>query len=408
MNAYFKYRILTIIVFSTYIFWGSFGVDLTLHPTSERIPLHRVFILLTAFIFLFNVQQVINACLKNKLLISLIIYILFSAGWAENGAAVIKNFIFLSSSLIISIMTALAYNNNKPALIRRLFWLFLLMVLASILTALYFPKVGINTLDFGKPRWIGISAHPNGLGTQALALVWLSSNLFFLSKSTVEKAIIICAVIAAFFTIVKADSMTSLITSLIVLSYTCYCYILGKMSMSVKFGVFFIVIMVLFFIGVFYMNATEMTDAAMESTGRDTSFTGRSILWEKGLSAVADNLIFGYGFDDLEQLTKKYHIVMSHLHNGYVETLVKGGLIASMLLFVILVKTFINQLIIKSTHKQEFVFLSSGLIIVLLHNVTESSILRGLSTLGIFLIFIIVSTSLVPQNYIDNSSLKDQ
>jgi exopolysaccharide production protein ExoQ len=408
MDTQFRFKALILIVFCAYIFWGLFGVDLTLNPNEARIPLHRVFISLTAFIFLFNAQQVLAACLKNKLLITLILYTLLTAAWAYNPSETLNNFVFLSSALFISIMTALAFANNKDALIRWLFWLFLLMTLASIITALQFPKIGINTMNFGRPRWIGITTHPNVLGVQALVLIWLSTNLFFLSKSKLEKTLIFFAIIAAFFTIIKADSMSSLITSLVIVIYTCYCYLSGRLKLSTKLILYTVSLLIFLFIVTFYMSTSELVTTTLESTGRNTTFTGRALLWQKALASAADNLFFGYGFDDLQQLTKKHHFLMSHLHNGYIETLVKGGMIACILLAFIFIKTFFHQLRIKSEYMHDFNFLSTGLVMVLLHNLTESSILRGLSTLSIFMIFIIVSTSLIPINIKDKASSTGQ
>ena len=401
MKTEFKFKTLTIIIFCLYVFWGSFGVDLILHPDTERIPLHRAFILLTFFIFLFNAQQVLTGCLKNKLLITLLIYTLLTAAWANKPTDTIKNFVFLSSALFISIMAALAYANNRISLIRWLFWLFLLMTLASIFTSLIFPQIGINSVSFDKPRWIGITTHPNALGMQSLVSIWLSINLFFFSKNKLEKIIILLAIILGFYTIIKADSMTSLITSMVIIGYTSYYYLFKKISLPIKIILFFFSALSLLFIVSFYMSTSELTNATIASTGRDASFSGRSRQWQISLAAVYDNLIFGFGFDTLEQLTKRFHINMTQLHNGYIETLVKGGMVAGILLAITLIKTFFQQQKMKLLHKQDFVFLNGGLVMILIHNFTESSILKGLNPLSIFLIFIIVSTSLVPK---DNSN----
>ena len=401
MKTEFKFKTLTIIIFCLYVFWGSFGVDLILHPDTERIPLHRAFILLTFFIFLFNAQQVLTGCLKNKLLITLLIYTLLTAAWANKPTDTIKNFVFLSSALFISIMAALAYANNRISLIRWLFWLFLLMTLASIFTSLIFPQIGINSVSFDKPRWIGITTHPNALGMQSLVSIWLSINLFFFSKNKLEKIIILLAIILGFYTIIKADSMTSLITSMVIIGYTSYYYLFKKISLPIKIILFFFSALSLLFIVSFYMSTSELTNATIASTGRDASFSGRSRQWQISLAAVYDNLIFGFGFDTLEQLTKRFHINMTQLHNGYIETLVKGGMVAGILLAITLIKTFFQQQKMKLLHKQDFIFLNGGLVMILIHNFTESSILKGLNPLSIFLIFIIVSTSLVPK---DNSN----
>ena len=392
----FRYKGITLFVFSLYIFWGTFGIDLTLHPDIARVPLHRGFILLTAFIFFFNVQQVLNVCSKNKLLITLIAYTLLTAAWSSDAAETTKNFIFLSSTLFISIMTALAYTDKQTILIKKLFWLFLLMAIASLITAVLFPQVGINSNTFGnKPRWIGITTHPNALGVLGLVLNWLATNLYFLTKNRFNKLFILFAIALSFYLLIMADSMTSLLTSIIIIAYIIYYYLLSRVNKSIK-AIFFIFAGIAFLITItIYMNFSELINLMLSSTGRNTTFTGRALLWQRAFMAIGKNIIFGYGFDSLGQLSKMYHLGMSHLHNGYIETLVKGGLVSSTLLLIILFKTYYQQLKIKITNNPDFIFLNSGLIMILFHNVTESSMLRGLSTLSIFLIFIIVATSLI-------------
>jgi O-antigen ligase len=264
-------------------------------------------------------------------------------------------------------------------------------------TALYFPQLGINFKNFGKPRWIGITTHPNSLGLQALVLIWLSSNLFFLTKSKFEKSLIFFALIAGFFTIIKADSITSLITAGVITALTCYYYFFNRLSLSNKIILFTFGLLSFLFLVTFYMNTSELVSSTFESTGRNSTFSGRAIQWEIAIREASDNLIFGLGFDELEFLTKKYQINMRQLHNGFIEVLVKGGLIACLLLAFTLIRTFFHQIRIKLSHKHDFIFFNTGLIMVLLHNVTESSILQGLSTLSIFLLFIVVSTSLVKE-----------
>jgi O-antigen ligase len=403
MNENYRFPILTIFVFCLYVFWGAFGIDLTLNPNVDRYPLHRVFIFITIFIFFLNARQVLNACLKNKIFIALIIYVLLTALWSFEILDTIKNFIFLLSVMFISIMTALAFANKRIILIRWLFWLFFLMTLASIATAILFPSIGVNLNDFGKPRWIGITTHPNALGVLSLVLIWLSSNLFFLTKSYFERLIILLAILTSFFILIKADSMTSLVTSIIIIAYICYCYIFEKINGYIKLLFFIGVLLVFLFVVTFYMDLSELVNLTLSSTGRNTTFTGRALLWQRAFVAVNNNIFFGYGFDGLQGLTEIYRLEMSHLHNGYIEVLVKGGVIAGILLTIVILNTFFHQLRIKLLHMQDFIFLNSGLVMILIHNITESSILRGLSALSIFMIFIVVATSLIEKNKTDLS-----
>ena len=395
MSTTYKLRTLTLITLCITVFWGTFGLDMTLNPGELRLPVHRLFILLTSIIFLFNAQEVINICKSNKSLVLIISYTLISAIWAGNPTETLKSFTFLSSCMLISILSVLAFNDNKLKLIRWLFWLFSLMTLGSILIALLHPEYGINTRSFSKPRWIGITAHPNGLGAESSILIWLAVNLFFLSKNKLEKLIITVSIASAFFTIIKADSMTSLISSFVLIILTWYYYYLDRLNSTFKILLLVITVFSAIILTTFYIGIDEIINTAFQSAGRSTHFSGRTRLWSIGLKALSDNFILGYGFDNLELLTRKYHLEMSHLHNGYLELVLKGGLISAIFLIIILLKTYFNLLKIKVFDKPDFIFLNTGFIMILLHNFTESSILKGIDPLNIFLLYILISSTLI-------------
>ncbi|QWF70709.1 O-antigen ligase family protein [Methylomonas paludis] len=364
-----------------------------LNPDVERYPFHRILIVITALIVFFNGQQVLMVCRQNKTLIALISYTLLSALWAENSPTVIKSFIFLISAFFISILTAIAFADKNTSLIRWLFWLFIFMNIGSIYFAYTHPEIAINTKDFGKPRWVGITTHPNALGATGLILIWLSSNLFFLTKSFLEKIAIITATCISLFVIIKADSMTSLVDSFIVIEVVCYYYLFNRFSLPIKIILITLGVIVVLFGYFIYLDDVDITSTAFKSAGRSSNFSGRTVLWDKSLSAFSDSPLIGYGFDELDGLTKRYHLLMSHLHNGYIEILVKGGIIASILLLYIFLQTLFEQMFIRVKRRENFIFLNTGFIMVLIHNITESSILKGLSALSIILILIIVSTS---------------
>lgn len=395
MNTSFRFKNLTLLVFGFYLFWDIFGLDIIVRGAGvDRLPLHRVYILLTAFIFLFNIQSVLFCFSKNKLFIVLLFYILLSAAWSYTPTDTIKGFIFLFSSMSISLMAALAFRDNQIKLIKWLFILTFLMDLACVLIAVKYPQYGINTRDFGKIRWIGITDHPNKLGALSVITIWLGINYYFLTTKKIVKIFNVIAIIIAFFLLLKADSMTSMLASLAAVSYTTYLYVLKTKSPGLKIALFVFTFIVGLGITTFYMSSTEIVHQSLESSGRDTTLTGRTLLWANGLKALAEHPINGLGFDNLDQLTKKYHIRMSHLHNGYIEFLVKGGILGGILVFLILLGTFFKQLALSKLENRRIVLLKTGFIAILIHNFAESSLFKGFNSLSLILIFIIVSTTI--------------
>ena len=89
---------------------------------------------------------------------------------------------------------------------------------------------------------------------------------------------------------------------------------------------------------------------------------------------------------------------MSHLHNGFIEILLKGGIIGIFLLAATIFRTIYYQFKLRKKYRYDCIFLNSGLIMIILHNFAESSILRGTMTIGVFFIFIIVFTNLLYQH----------
>ncbi len=394
MNSQAKLKYLTVVTLCLFIFLGSYGIDLTLEPPGyERYPYHRFLIVITALIALLNIREVVNLCLSNKALILLVAYIFATSLWSDDPQGTMKNFVFLASAVFIAILIVNAFSERNIVLVRWLFWLFLLMNLASIYVALEYPALGINVKEFGKPRWLGITNHPNTLGATGLILIWLASNLYFLTRKTFEKLCVMIAIGVGLWVIVKADSITSLVDAFLVIELVCYYYLFNKLSLPVKVCLLGAGFFASLFLALFFFKGQDMASVILSSAGRNTNLSGRTLLWSKAFTAFFESPIIGYGFDDLAGLTKRFRLLMSHLHNGYLEVLVKGGLIAGLLTFVILFRAFVDQLLIKSSHRNNFILLNSGLVMVLVHNFTESTLMKGLNPLNIVSIYVVVATS---------------
>jgi O-antigen ligase len=313
--------------------------------------------------------------------------VLLTALWASDPEEVLKGFIFLISILFISICAGLVFESSRLLLIRYVFWLYLAMNLASIYVAIQYPTLG--TLMFGaKLRWIGITTHPNALGGSALLGMWLSTNLFFISRNFLEKIICLFSAFIAFFIAVKADSMTGVIASAIVASLVVYFYIGNRLNFATKLIIGFCAVISIFGVLGIMTSADEIASGALSASGRSSNFSGRTILWEKALIAASESPLFGYGFDGLEELTNKYHFLMSHLHNGYLELLVKGGGIAIILIAMIFLKIIACLRKIRKIDEKNYIFLNTGFIMILLHSFTESSLFRGMDSINIMFMFI--------------------
>ena len=394
---------LAVITLALYFILDNIGLDVTLgHLRADnRFPFHRIYFFSTALIYLFNIQNITNSYLTNKALITLLLYILVSSVWSSNPFETIKTFTALLAVLTISIAVIQGYFYNREQIIKWLFQLFFLLIFINILTAVFMPSIGVDIVSFGYPRWVGATTHPNILGVTALVLVWLSSNQYFISNSSFQKKLTLLALAMAYYVIFKADSITSLISSLAISSYVFYSYKLAKLNFIFKFLI--ILFAFLFIVGIvsFYKSFPDLINSILETGGRNTTLTGRTKLWHRAFLSIRDHLFFGYGFDNLRQVTERQYkqmYQMSHLHNGYIEVLLKGGLTGIFMLVLIFIKAAYYQFKLRKKYTKECIFLSSGLIMIFLHNFAESSLLKGAMTLGILFIFIITFTNLLYQH----------
>lgn len=87
----------------------------------------------------------------------------------------------------------------------------------------------------------------------------------------------------------------------------------------------------------------------LELIGRDPTLTGRTILWDWGLQAIAERPVLGWGFTgyfhsvhgDLPSLYVPQFLgyEISHFHNSYIQTAVDLGVVGLLILVVILLFT---------------------------------------------------------------------
>jgi exopolysaccharide production protein ExoQ len=397
MSNTFIFKGLALFTLCLFFIFDNIRLDLVLTgiDPEDRFPFHRFYIAFTIFLFFANSRVVANECLKNKAMLILWAYIFISMVWSSVPYASFKTFFSQLLIMLVSIMAVLAYYERRIVLIKTLYVCFFIFVAASVAIVWLFPGVGVDIVNFGRPRWIGVSDHPNELGVTALVLIWLSMNYFYMGTS---KKWTVLAITMAYYVIVMADSITSLVTALAVMFYVFYRYKISKLHFIFKMFLFLLVF--LFFVAIigFYKSFPDLISSLLEAGGRNSTLTGRTKLWNKAVLSLRGHWLFGYGFDNLKQVTQRQYkqmYQMSHLHNGYLEVLLKGGILGWILLGVVIVKTIYYQFKIRKRHRAEFVFLSSGFVMIFIHNFAQSSLLKGNITLSVLFVFIAIMSSLI-------------
>lgn len=91
----------------------------------------------------------------------------------------------------------------------------------------------------------------------------------------------------------------------------------------------------------------------LELVGRDPTLTGRTILWEWGLTAIAERPVLGWGFTgyfhspygDIPSLyvPQFFGYEIAHFHNSYIQTAVDLGVVGLLVLVAVLLYTTVRS-----------------------------------------------------------------
>ena len=381
-----KFELMTVIIFCMFlaygfIFFKAFGVG------KMYFPFHRYIIIMAVIIFIINLRQLAPTIKQNTLLFLLPIYVLTTSLWAGEPIHAIKSAIFLTVIILLGLQTAPIFV-RRPAYTLSIISIFLTaLVLISAYLIRFNPGVGVDSLHFDRPRWVGVTSHPNTLGEICMLTIWCNISLIVLHRSKTIKILSILAIVISGLLLYGSDSITSIISS-IALSATAS-YVLFKKNRP---AMVFLIIVIFILLSMLLLKSGFFTVDYLEHiTGRGatlTTLTGRTLIWKHAIDSIILKPIGGWGFDDLDVLTKRFGIVMSHIHNGYIELVVKGGFIA-LALFIIYGAITIRRLFrIEKVDKKSYLILTSGMIMELVHNFAESSILRGLNPLWVIMVLL--------------------
>jgi O-antigen ligase len=147
-------------------------------------------------------------------------------------------------------------------------------------------------------------------------------------------------------------------------------------------GLLIIVAMLLVF-------APELLEAkgVFSLLGRSTTFSGRTKLWDEAWKLISMRPLLGWSFDSNMSVVKHLGNV-GQFHNGYLELLVHGGWVGMTLFLGLLVNVFTRMTHLARVEYRRAVIFATMTIVILIHNVTESSIVRETHLLWVLLLFI--------------------
>ncbi|MBE7382484.1 MAG: O-antigen ligase family protein [Leptolyngbya sp. SIO1E4] len=377
-NGFLEKAIVVFIILATSNAW--IYPEPGISPLISRSPwfslINAASYLFTFVVFFKNWQSIIFYLRKEKFIILLVILACLSTQWSPNASLslqLLRNVIRLT---LLGSYLAVRYSLKEQ--LQLLAWAMAIAVLVSLPLCMLLPNHGFHhALDGCR----GIYNHKNHLGRITL----ISTVLFFVFafKSEGAKAFRWILFGISFALLVLSNSKTSLLGFFV----TLIAFPLQKsLQQRYKFRTLFLVSLTLSIIITISLVAINLV-IALESIGKDPTFSARLPLWGILIDKVKEQPLLGYGFQGFWSSQRKmvslllvsegYTWRAGHAHSGFIETALSLGLVGLSLFSLSLFSGIFRSLqLLRDSSTLESLWTAQFLVCFLLVNATiESTIL---------------------------------
>jgi len=319
----------------------------------------------------------LDITLSNSILLfGFIAYLLISFYWvhplmlSDAKSFTLRTLLAIIQTLVIVQVFAERSEDEMLDVLKRFA---IIITILSFLSIVLFPSESSWTID-DSGRKQSFYSSPNNLG-QFLAFAFLIINFYKRKEMHIGWLLLLDLIIL--YQVNQCDSKTSL-TGVIV-CFACYHF-----RFLLK-PLFYLVIAIGISLPI-YTNVTQQSKYVqkIDFANRDLSFTGRSDVWDIMINDIdkTHKELFGFGSGGywgekithpkagIDELDWEPH----QGHNGYLDIRLMGGFIG-FVIFILFLLHFIGMLFRKASYDNVILIFTT--LIILINNITESSLFRG-------------------------------
>jgi exopolysaccharide production protein ExoQ len=300
---------------------------------------------------------------------------IFSYYWSVVPSVTLRRGLALLGTSIFGIYFSVRYQPREQ--LKLLGWAFGLMVVLSFIFAVALPRYGIDIFPHAG-AWRGVFAQKNNLG-RAMTLGSLVFLLLALDKGK-HRWIPWTGFILSLVLLILSTSKTSLLVCITTLALLPL-YRALRWRSTLFLPIFIISILIASAISILAVSEVETLLTLM---GRDTTITGRTPLWEAVWVMILQRPWLGYGYNSFWLGWQSYSSFVwefvqwtpPHAHNGFLDLWLDLGFLGVAVFTISLLFAFLKAIRITRRNKRsEFLFPIAYLTILLLFNMTYSTIL---------------------------------
>ena len=321
----------------------------------------------------------------NSWLILLHIYLGVSILWSEFQFISFKRWIRLCGVILIALVILSEQNPLKSleSVFRRCAYV---LVPFSLLLVKYFPNLGVAYDNWtGNAMWLGVASQKNGLGlTCALVSLliiwsfhreWRAGTLLRNRWQTIGDGLVLA--IALFLLGGFRGNYSATSVGILIMGTGSLLFLFRSKKYVKHMATILIAVVAFVLVSLLFMDS--MTSSVTSAFERDTSFTGRTDIWNAVLKVASGNPWFGVGYGGYWGLADQEifrTLRVQEAHSGYLEVYLEGGIVG-VILFVAFLLSYYWRALREFNYAYDWaVFGVCILLMILAENFTESVFIR--------------------------------
>ncbi len=332
--------------------------------------------------------------------------------WAPDAFVTTKRWVRAFGDLTMALVVASNPRGQLEGIITVLRRCGYLLVPFSIVLAKYFPDLGrAHAKHWASDDWIGVAVQKNNLGMLCMiAGIWLMWEFWNLHKSSEflpTRELKLKRIVLLLYALMTAylfngggvsRSMTSIVA--LVLGIIIFWQLSVWRTNPVTFRrrvVFAVGAWLVLEPGCQAVFGQPFDVVLLGMLGRDPTLTGRSELWHDCLQIGMQHPILGAGYmgfwtdDNIIQIAINNTNAPTEAHSGYLEIFLNLGIVGLVLFLPVIISALAGAWRLMRTHFEYGRFCVTLLLVMLIHNFTESGFPRA--TYLTWFVFLLVATN---------------
>jgi O-antigen ligase len=332
------------------------------------------------------------ACKENPTIPLLALLAFASTLWSDVPALTLRRSVALIGTTLLGIYVGLRYTTKEQLEIYGR--VSATVIVLSLATALLLPDYGVMITMDG--AWRGVFVHKNVLARMMVLgaiVLWFESVLIQQRSRRWSRRLAAAAALAVLFC---SHSVTGMAVAFVVVASVWLCHVA---TLRTRNSIAFLASGVLAGTALLLLVATNLT-TVLDFWGRDTTLTGRTILWGYVASSILDRLALGAGYSAFwagpsgEAVQSAIGRVFVHAHNGYLDLALDLGATGLTLFLVTLALIARRAIRVRDTHlRSEKLWTIAVIVFTVSYNMTESAILTRNSVFWVILVASATSVS---------------